>query len=316
MLKLPGAIAFSQALRNKARRFPDRDDARYHDHYIYPNISPGFAISAGERVFTIGSCFARNVEEALAENGMDLPTLAFTAPQDEAPGRANRILNQYNPATMLQAVRAAGTAADTRGLYKTGLGSYVDTLLATGSRAVSHARAMERREQINTLYQDGLNGAGVVVITLGLVEAWYDSEDGLYLNEAPPHKLVKKSGERFEFHQLGVEECESMVSQMLELLLSEGKRNVVLTVSPVPLQVTFAGGDALLRNSYSKSVLRVVAEKMSQKFEAVDYFPSYEIITSSGLRSFGEDNVHVRPRIVGDVVKHMVGLYTKQNDAH
>jgi len=241
---------------------------------------------------------------------MELPTLGFEAPQEEAPGRPNRILNQYNPATMLQAVQSASTDIGRRGIYDIGRGSCVDTLLATGSREVSRERALERRAQINKLYCAGLNDASVVIITLGLVEAGYDSEDEVYLNEAPPHKLIKSTGDRFEFHQLGVSESASMISQLLEALLVNRERNVILTVSPVPLQVTFAGGDALIRNSYSKSVLRVVAEMMSQKFGAVDYYPSFEIIVTAGLRSFGEDNVHVRPKVVSDVVNHMVGLYT------
>lgn len=311
MLKRSGPDAFSQALRNKSRRYPDRKDARYDDQTIWPEITPGFSMQAGQTVFTIGSCFARNVEEVLAENDLNIPTLGFSAPQEEAPGRPNRILNQYNPATMLQAVEAAGQPVDERGLYKTGSTDYVDTLLATGSRAVKHARALERRRQINTLYRDGLEQADVVVITLGLVEAWYDAEAKLYLNEAPPHKTIKTLGERFEFHQLGVKECQDMVMRLLDRIVEGGRRRVVLTVSPVPLQVTFAGGDALLRNNYSKSVLRVVAELATQAFDCVDYFPSYEIITTPGLRSFGEDNVHVRPMVVSKVVNHMVSLYTR-----
>jgi hypothetical protein len=311
MLKRSGTEAFSQALRNKSRGYAGRDDPRYDDHYIYPNVTPGFTMKPGETVFTIGSCFARNVEEVLAENGLNIPTLAFSAPQEEAPGRANRILNQYNPATMLQAVEAAGQAANTDGMYKVGLTTWVDTLLATGSRPVSYNRAIERRTQINTLYQQGLADADIVVITLGLVEAWYDTETKTYLNEAPPHKIVKKAGDQFEFHQLGVPECQDMVTRLLDQIVDGGRRRVVLTVSPVPLQVTFAGGDALLRNSYSKSVLRVVAEIASQMFESVDYFPSYEIITTPGLRSFGEDNVHVRPRVVSNVVNRMVKMYTE-----
>lgn len=312
MLKRTGPEAFTQALRNKSRSYAGRNDSRYEDHYIYPSIEPGFTMRPGETVFTIGSCFARNVEEALSENGMNIPTLAFSAPQEEAPGRANRALNQYNPATMLQAVEAAGQPADTNGMYEVGAGKWVDTLLATGSRPVSYKRAIARRTEINTLYQTGLDAAGVVVITLGLVEAWYDTHAKIYLNEAPPHKVIKKSGDRFEFHQLGVQECQDLVTKLLERIVDGGRRRVVLTVSPVPLQVTFAGGDALLRNSYSKSVLRVVAELATQAFESVDYFPSYEIITTPGLRSFGEDNVHVRPKVVSDVVNRMVKVYTAE----
>lgn len=309
MLKIAGPEAFAQALRNKFRKYPNRTDDRYSDDFLWPNVQPRFRIAPGQTVFTIGSCFARNVEEELANKGMTVPTLDFSAPQDEAPGRPNRVLNQYNPATMLQAVRSVETGPDERGLYKVGIDRWVDTLLATGSRTVSHRRAMERRGQIDTLYRKGLEAAEIVVVTLGLIEAWYDAEADLYLNEAPPHLLIKSGGSRFEFHQLGVAESQAMVFELLERLVAGGRRKVVLTVSPVPLQTTFAGGDPILRNAYSKSVLRAVAEMAVQAFADVDYFPSYEIITTAGLRVFGEDNVHVRPRVVSNVVGRMLSLY-------
>lgn len=125
---------------------------------------------------------------------MSVPTAGFSAPREEAPGRPNRILNQYNPGTMLQCIQAAGQKADARALYETANPELVlDSLLATGSRPVARARAMERRTQINTLHHEGLAQADTVVITLGLIEAWYDHEHGVYLNEVPPRPLLGKN---------------------------------------------------------------------------------------------------------------------------
>lgn len=309
MKAIPGPEAFRSTLRNKARKFPDKDDLRFKDNFIFPKVEPGFSISKSQSVFTIGSCFARNVEEVLLEQGITVPTAHFSAPKEEAPGRPNRVLNQYNPGTMLQCVKAAGQPVDERALYAKGESEVVDCLLATGSRPVTKARALERRQQIVELYGNGLDKAEVVVVTLGLVEAWYDLKDEIYLNEAPPPSLINSDSDRFEFRQLGIEECRAMVFEMIERLLQGGRRKIVMTVSPVPLQATFAGGDAVTRNCYSKSVLRITAELAMQAFDDVDYFPSYEIIITSGLRSFGADNVHVRPKVVEMVVNQMVSLY-------
>lgn len=309
MKTIQGPEAFASTLRNKMRKFPNREDARFDEGLIFPAVTPGFSIPHDGAVFTIGSCFARNVEEVLQARGITVPTAHFAAPHDEAPGRPNRVLNQYNPGTMLQCVRNAGRKPDEAGLYSTGLHEVVDSLLATGSRPVKTARARERRSQISDLYHSGLEQAQTVVITLGLVVAWHDAEAGIYLNEAPPRKLIDKHPGRFEFRQLGVEDCRAMIFELLERLLENGRRRAILTVSPVPLQVTFAGGDAVTRNAYSKSVLRVVAELAAHSFADVDYFPSYEIITTAGLQAFGQDNVHVRPAVVERVVNHMVQLY-------
>lgn len=309
MKVIPGPEAFRATLRNKSRKYPNQEDARYDEGLIFPAIEPGFSISKDQSVFTIGSCFARNVEQVLRDQGISVPTMDFQAPQEEAPGQPNRVLNQYNPGTMMQCVRDAGAVVTKDGLYKSGFTEVVDCLLATGGRSVGKKRALERRQQITDLYRTGLERSEVVVITLGLVEAWYDLETGLYLNEAPPRKIIEKDKARFEFRQMGVSECQDLVFNMLQTLTQPGHRKVLLTVSPVPLQATFAGGDAVCRNSYSKSVLRVVAELASQTFTDVDYFPSYEIITTSGLYSLGPDNIHVRPKVVERAVNHMIQHY-------
>lgn len=308
-MRLPGAKTFASTLRNRSRKFPGRTDPRHAQDLLFPDVRPGFGISRQDSVFTIGSCFARNVEEVLLAEGITVPTASFAAPREEAPGRPNRILNQYNPGTMLQCVKAMDEEMDEAGLYRMDDGRVLDCLLATGSRPVSPQRARERRGQVRDLYISGLARSEFVVITLGLVEAWYDRADNIYLNEAPPRKLLDTDPGRFELHQLGVPEARDMVFQMLERLLENGRRKVILTVSPVPLQVTFAGGDAVVQNAYSKAVLRVVADLAAREFEDVDYFPSYEIVTSGGLQSVGDDNVHVRPAVVEKVVRYMVSRY-------
>lgn len=309
MREIEGNTAFNETLRNRARRFPDRKDDRYDCGLILPRVTPGFSLSPGGTVFTIGSCFARNVEDALAARGLAVPTSAFTAPADEAPGRPNRVLNQYNPGTMLQCLDDVEAGETRAGLYPQGEGRVLDCLLATGGRPVPDHRALERRAQIRELYAQGLRAASTVVVTLGLIESWYDRADGIYLNEAPPRPLLKAEPDRFVFRQLDVAECGRLVRDLLRRLQADGTRSVVLTVSPVPLQVTFAGGDATLRNAYSKATLRVVAEEAAREFEGVDYFPSYEIALSMGLSAFGEDNVHVRPAIVDRIIGYMTELY-------
>jgi hypothetical protein len=310
-----GERAFKKALSNRQRNYPGRDDARSLGQMILPSFEPGFRVPAGASVFTIGSCFARNVERALLARGIDVPTAGFSAPHDEAPGQPNRILNQYNPATMLQCVRAAGQPADAAGLYEPPSGEgVIDPLLATGTRAVTHERALERRKEINDLYAEGLAASDVVVVTLGLIETWFDQEAGLALNEAPLLRACKAESGRWMFHRLEVDEVREMVAALLDAL-EAGRRNIVLTVSPVPLQVTFAGGDAVTANAYSKAVLRVVAEELSRSVPGVDYFPSFEAVTSAGLAAYGEDQVHVRSAVVDRIVGAMTAAYVALDNA-
>ncbi|MEM1201298.1 MAG: hypothetical protein AAGI06_18500, partial [Pseudomonadota bacterium] len=39
-----------------------------------PGFKPNFHLEPGEKIFTIGSCFARNIEKALATRGFDVVT--------------------------------------------------------------------------------------------------------------------------------------------------------------------------------------------------------------------------------------------------
>lgn len=85
---------------------------------------------------------------------------------------------------------------------------------------------------------------------------------------------------------------------------------VIITVSPVPLQTTFTGQDAVTANSYSKAILRVTAEHLRRRFEGkVDYFPSYEIVLSGGKSAFGKDNVHVHAHVVKAITNYMTSIY-------
>ena len=56
---------------------------------------------------------------------------------------------------------------------------------------------------------------------------------------------------------------------------------IILTVSPVPLIATYTDTDVLSATTYSKAVLRAVADDLARDFSNVFYFPSYEIITGA-----------------------------------
>jgi hypothetical protein len=77
----------------------------------------------------------------------------------------------------------------------------------------------------------------------------------------------------------------------------------------VPLEATFTDDGSVIANSYSKAVLRVAADILSKKYPRVDYFPSYEIVTSFGQSGYVEDNVHVKEEIIEEVINYMAECY-------
>ena len=68
-----------------------------------PEVPTSFTVPADSTVFTIGSCFARNIEENLARLGYRLPMLDFDVPdQEKRNSRAAGLLNKYTPPAVWQ----------------------------------------------------------------------------------------------------------------------------------------------------------------------------------------------------------------------
>lgn len=292
-------------------RYPDHEDAvRSVDGLLFPSITPSFKLEPGGRIFTIGSCFARNIE-AVLEKDYTLPTADFSVPKSEWAFRPNGILNEYNPACISQRLKWAAEKADTSQFEGTMIGtedSCIDLYLA-GGNPVSRARVKERRREVDKVYAE-LSSCDLLVITLGLNECWYDSETDNYLNRNPGPQVIRKNPERYWFEKLDVKTSVNMMVNGIEAVIDSGVKNIVLTVSPVPLHTSFSGDDCVIANSNSKSTLRCVAEELRGHFKGVlDYFPSYEIVTSGGLAAFHEDHLHVREEVVEKAVDYLLRKY-------
>ena len=300
--------SFAETLRiaaanRAAREYPTSQDRRSVDGLIFPDFKLKFPVDwKRSTVFTIGSCFARNIEDVLAAYGADLPTKKFWTPAKEWRGR----LNEYNPGTMRQRILFAlkDRPCPTDTIVPNG-DLYTDLLLP-GGIPVAFERALQRRAEMAATYQY-LARSSVVIITLGLTEAWFDHQTQLYLNQMPPRAAAAKEPDRFEFRQLDVFQTVPMLEPAIDALISQGSK-VLLTVSPVPIGTTFTGGDCTVANEFSKAVLRVTAGRLAAKPE-VDYFPSYKIVRSGGLSAYEADQVHVKNAVVERVTSYMVQSY-------
>lgn len=300
------------------RNFPSRKDDRASDGCLFPRFTPKFTLdfSKSPKVFTIGSCFARNIERHMQPLGATVPTLTYSAPEGELPGvgGAVQMLNEYTPGTMAQRIKYGINAQpfSEESIVPSGDGRVADLLLPglpqKSKYDVTPERALQRRSQIDAIYSD-LRTADVAILTLGFVEAWYDNHTSLYLNRMPPVHFAAQSPGRFQLMRLNVDQSLSLLGEAIRML-SDLNIKTILTVSPVPLHTTFMPADCVIANEYSKSVLRVCAEELTRNNANVDYFPSYEIVRSGGLSNFIEDNIHVRPDVVSLVTGYMTTMYS------
>ncbi|MCF8069626.1 MAG: GSCFA domain-containing protein [Desulfobacterales bacterium] len=300
---------------NKWPSFDEPDNRLWP--YALPSIQKGFSFEPGDNVFTMGSCFARNIESRLIENGIHVPTRDFIQTQE---GLAPGFLNLYSVASIYNELSWALDSNDIydfdNNLIEIQPDGFVDIHLAHRVKIAPQTDVIQTRKSILTL-TSSVRKAKVVLITLGLVESWWDRLTKKHLNVTPHKQVMRKYPNRFELHVLDYNEVLSYLEKSLCLIkqYAEESIRVVLTVSPVPLSRTFTEKDVSVANSYSKSLLRTVSEKIVQDHDFVDYYPSYEsVLLSNPEMAWKSDRIHVKSEMVSVIIERMINEYLKKDN--
>ncbi len=149
-----------------------------------------------------------------------------------------------------------------------------------------------------------------VVMTPGLVEAWFDKKTNKHINPTPIRKGRPLDIDRFCLDILDYETCFGELLATVDIIRKHNPRtNILITVSPVPLYLTFSGEDIIVANTYSKSVLRAACEQIVKSRERVDYFASYEAVTLSTKSVWEKDRRHVDASFVKKIVDDLAAKY-------
>ncbi len=310
--------AFGLARRNRLRRYPSPDQGAERLYPLaWPQAKPSFQILPTDTVFTIGSCFARNVEAALIENGMTVLSRDFDLGEvGESVGEAANFFNKYSIHSIYNELKWAlerETFPGEQVLYPSAGGApYFDAQLGQSRLDYPLDQVLAFRH----LYLDAMaqvKDADVIIITLGYVETWFDNELGIYLNVIPPIEVLRAQPERFNFRVLGYAEILETLHELYALLKKHREKplKMLMTVSPVPLLATFRDVDVLVANAYSKSVQRAVLEQFVTEVPEVDYFPSYEFVTLSNptIAWSRNDYRHVNSDLVARIMSSVISTY-------
>lgn len=309
---LGGPAAWDSVVGDTARSW-DRSKARFDSVPIALNHIPKFTLQPGATVFCIGSCFARNVEEHLIYNGVAVSSRRMVAHQDEWAGRPNGIVNKFTTPSMANEIRwAADPSLLTEKMFTPAAdGLYHDMQLAPGNKPMMLERQIARRRYLSTDYFPRIFEADVIVMTLGLDECWHDREAGVDLNGPPSLWTVKAQPDRYVVRALDYAETLRALEEMASIVAARNPTaRFVVTVSPVPIALTFACTDPVVATIRAKSMLRTVAETFCAGRADADYYPSYEMVTMSPrAEAFRSDCRHVTDDIVGKVVGQFIRLY-------
>lgn len=129
--------------------------------------------------------------------------------------------------------------------------------------------------------------AEVFVFTLGLTECWYNADRGHTYPVCPGTARGSYDPVQHQFRNFTYPEVMADLDGLIQGLMQVNPAlKIILTVSPVPLMATYTGNDVLVASSYSKSVLRAVCGDIESRYNHVQYFPSFEIVSHAA--SFGQ----------------------------
>lgn len=157
-------------------------------------------------------------------------------------------------------------------------------------------------DEHNAALRRALTKCDVFIVTLGMTEAWYFADSGLFTNTSPRGK------EHSLFRCKNLTVADNVAE--LERLYAVYKKHkpdikFIVTVSPVPINATFnLDRHVVVANSLSKSTLRVAAEEFCNHHPGdCLYFPSYEIVLYGAKEPWEIDRRHVSPEAVGRVMQ-------------
>lgn len=278
-----------------------------------PAVMPGFKLLPEDKVFAIGSCFARGVESALVGQGIEV--LSRAVEFDSFPALNGELklgfTNKYNTFSVYNELRWAldpNAEFPRSSIVHVGNGVFHDPHTNPALEPGDFDETLRRRELIRSVTHR-ISKCRVVVITLGLVEVWRDKTADVFLNRVTPD-MLRLYPDRYELHVTNFGDNISNLEAVHGLLKQFGHHDVriIVTVSPVPLRATFSAEDVVIANTYSKSLLRAVAHEWAAEHDNVDYFPSYEIVQNSDPKlTWEEDRRHVK----GTVVQHIMKLFLR-----
>lgn len=285
-------------------------------HDIDPVVAAGFSISPTDKVATLGSCFAQHLSRFLKRSGLTY-YVAENGPKDKTKDELKQLgygvysARYGNVYTVRQAVqlfdRAYGLMTPSEPVWRLG-DRWVDPFRprVEPDGFESLADLLTDRESHFAAVRAVFERSAVLVFTLGLTEAWQSILDESVFPVVPGAAGGTWDPNKYEFVNFTASQVTADLFTFADRVRGVNPDvQILLTVSPVPLIASYSDDHVLAATTYSKSVLRVAAQEVSNARDFVHYFPSYEIITGipSGNRYFAPDLREVTEEGVAHVMR-------------
>jgi hypothetical protein len=284
-----------------------------------------FSINKSIKIMSAGSCFAQHIGTILKEYGfnfMDYEPL-YTKKvissniADNSFGYnlySARYGNIYTVRQLKQLLLRSFNKFNPIDEFWEQNGRFYDpyrpTIEPFGFYSLKEARVLRKShlESVKRLFTE----ADLLIFTMGLTECWQNKEDGAVYPICPGAAAGVFNGEKHEFINLKyndiVTDLHFIISELKEV---NPKIKLLLTVSPVPLTATASDDHVLVATMKSKAILRAAAAEIYDNYDFVDYFPSYDIISSTpfGRGAFAENLRQVKPEVIKFVMSRFLAAH-------
>lgn len=273
-------------------------------------IESEFEIKRYENVFTIGSCFVREIEERLS-NLIEFPVLNYKGHDFETHAGRNRgILNKFTPDSIIRDLlwvkQIINNQNDFEHITKT-LFEYEidnDNIIDLGLHMplpVKKDRFLNRRKEILDIYQE-IHNCKNIIITIGNIENHF-LNDGRLIESISTNKNFLKKEKYIKALRPEKNELLSKLIEIQRLIRCLNKNvKIIFSVSPIPMSRNDTGKHIIAENFYNKIMLVDSIRTLSQSNENIFYFPSFEFINFIGMGAFREDLRHIKTEVIDLVV--------------
>jgi len=294
--------------KNPYENLPDKSYWKKAVGNVSPfNISdmynPKFPVERDASIAAAGSCFAQHISRNLKSRGYrfldyEPPMPGLTKEEQNRFGLdlySARYGNIYSMGQLYQLAQRAFEKYVPEEEYWTKGNRFYDPFrpgVEPNGFDTKEALIKDTKYHLNCV-RKLIRDADILIFTFGLTETWISKNDGSILPTCPGTVAGKYDPTRYVFQNSTHSEVLHHAEKFIAFVK---KRNpnlkFIFTVSPVPLTATASGEHVLPATIYSKSVLRSVCGELHSKYDFVDYFPSYEIISSYPYRGmFFEPNM-------------------------
>jgi len=293
IVALQGPMGLSDGYREPIRPYQIHGGATFRTRDPTAHLRRTL-INRDTRVATIGSCFAVEIHSWLVDQGYSVVEcehrLAWTT--------SARFGNVFTTAQLRQCFGRAHGQFNPVERWWHWRGLVVEPYrarMAWHSEAEAEASLAKHLDAVRRLVET----AEVLICTVGLSETWRNRTDGSAYWRLP----LNYDPARHEFHRLDPAENLQNLEQTYAVLREHNPAlQLVVTLSPVPLNQTFADESLAVADSYSKASLRVALHEFCRRHPEVVYFPAFEMVRDLEIDPWQADRRHVKRDVVRRVM--------------